>query len=199
MRILHIIAGMPPESGIAAVVTSLASEQRWLGHEVSLATTQDNTVLKFEPASLKATPRRGSSKVLKLERENIEHSTLNFEHRTGEGEVREVTFRRSWPRAMYFSWGMLFGLGKEIKEADVVHVHSSWTFPVWWGAWLALRYKKTLVMSPHGALNPLQLKHSAWKKWLVGWMDRKLLRRADVVHKGFSYAKLNNLRRKRFD
>jgi Glycosyltransferase Family 4 len=55
-------------------------------------------------------------------------------------------------------------------------------FPVWWGAWLALQYKKTLVMSPRGSFNPLQLQHSAWKKRLVGWMDRWLLRRASVIH-----------------
>jgi hypothetical protein len=42
--------------------------------------------------------------------------------------------------------------------------------------------QKTLVMSPHGSFNPLQLQHSAWKKRLVGWMDRGLLRRASVVH-----------------
>ena len=96
--------------------------------------------------------------------------------------MRVATFQRSWPQAAYFSWGMLMGLGKEVQEADVVHVHSSWTCPVWWGAWLALRHKKTLVMSPHGAFNPLQLKHSAWKKRLVGGMDRWLLRRASVIH-----------------
>jgi len=65
---------------------------------------------------------------------------------------------------------------------DRVHVHSQWTFPVWWGAWLALRYKKTLVMSPRGCLDPVRLQHSAWKKWLAGWMDRGLLRRASVIH-----------------
>jgi hypothetical protein len=42
------------------------------------------------------------------------------------------------------------GCHKDVRAADVVHVHSNWTFPVWWGAWLALRYQKTLVMSPHG-------------------------------------------------
>jgi glycosyltransferase involved in cell wall biosynthesis len=99
-----------------------------------------------------------------------------------ENHVRVVAFRRSWPRAVYFSWGMLIGLGKEVREVDVVHVHGCWTFPVWFGAWLALRHKKVLVMSPRGALNPLQLQHSAWKKRLVGWMDRWLLRRASVVH-----------------
>jgi hypothetical protein len=39
-----------------------------------------------------------------------------------------------------------------VRAADVVHIHSNWTFPVWFGARLALRYKKVLVMSPHGAL-----------------------------------------------
>ena len=77
---------------------------------------------------------------------------------------------------------MLLGLGKMVKDVDVVHVHSNWTFPVWWGAWLALRQKKTLVMSPHGCLDPLRLKHSGWKKAAVGWIDRGLLRRASVVH-----------------
>ena len=204
MKIVHIIAGMPPESGIAVVVTRLAAEQFGLGHEVAVATTKGGVVLKFEPASLGATPSQGSSKVLKLERENIrlreyvyggqvEHSTSafantatadrsNVQHRTGVKGVRGVMFSRSWPQTMYFSWGMLFGLGKELRDADVVHVHSSWTFPVWWGAWLALRHKKTLVMSPHGCLDPVRLKHSGWKKQLIGWMDRWLLRRASVIH-----------------
>ena len=96
--------------------------------------------------------------------------------------VRVVRFKACWPHFLFFSWGMLWGLNKEVQEVDVVHVHSQWTFPVWWGAWLALRYQKTLVMSPRGCLDPVRLKHSAWKKWLVGWMDRWLLRRADVVH-----------------
>ena len=195
MKILHIIAGMPPESGVAAVVARLAVEQRGLGLEVAVAWTEGREVLKFEPASLRATPSQGNAKVLKLVekletgnlkleetlRSEADHKFLNIEHRTGEGEVREVMFRRSWPRAMYFSWSMLFGLSKEMKDADVVHVHGCWTFPVWWGACLALRQKKTLVMSPHGSFNPLQLKHSAWKKKLVGWMDRWLLKRASVI------------------
>ncbi|MEI7948333.1 MAG: glycosyltransferase [bacterium] len=149
MKILHIIAVMPPESGIAAVVTRLALEQQRLGHEVAVAST--------------------------VAKSNIEYST-------GERGVRVVTFRRSWPHFLYFSWGMLLGFGKEIKDADVVHVHSSWTFPVWWGAWLALQHNKTLVMSPHGSSSPLQLKHSAWKKRLVGWLDKWLLQRASVIH-----------------
>jgi len=89
--------------------------------------------------------------------------------------VRVVRFKPSWPKFLYFSWGMLRGLGKEVREAEVVHVHGCWTFPVWWGAWLALRNKKTLVMSPHGALDPVRLKHSGWKKKLVVPLPNRLL------------------------
>ena len=69
-----------------------------------------------------------------------------------------------------------------MRAAEVVHVHGCWTFPVWWGAWLALRHQKMLVMSPQGCLDPVRLKHSGWKKAAVGWIDRGLLRRASVVH-----------------
>lgn len=155
MKILHIVAGVSPESGVTAVVTRLAVEQQRLGHEVCVAWTVKREVLKCE-----------SAKVLKL----------------SEGVVREVVFARSWPHFLFFSWGMLFGLGKEVANVDVVHVHSNWTFPVWWGAWLALRHTKALVMSPHGCLDPLRLSHSWRKKKAVGWMDRLLLRRASLIH-----------------
>jgi len=102
--------------------------------------------------------------------------------RAEEAGVQVSTFERSFPRFLFFSWGLLFHLGKMIKQVDVVHVHSNWTFPVWWGGYLAWRNKKTLVMSPQGCFDPLRLHHSAWKKRLVGWMDRWLLRRADVIH-----------------
>ena len=160
MKILHIVAGMTPESGVAAVVTRLAVEQQGLGCEVSVAFTSNNCLIASLPYCL------------------ID-KTLNC---VSEEQVRGVTFRRCWPHFLYFSWGMLWGLGKMVKDADVVHVHSNWTFPVWWGAWLALRHQKTLVMSPHGCLDPVRLKHSGWKKRLVGWIDRGLLRRASVVH-----------------
>ena len=96
--------------------------------------------------------------------------------------VRLVRFAPSFPRALYFSWQMLRGLPALARAADVVHVHGAWTFPVWWGCCCALRAHKPLVMSPRGALNPLYLKHSAWKKGLVGWLDRAVLRRSAVIH-----------------
>jgi len=153
MKVLHIVAEVSVESGVAVVATRLAVEQQGLGHQVCVAST-------------------GQKKCVSA----LVHYCVSEE------QVRGVTFRRNWPHFLYFSWGMLLGLGKMVKDVDVVHVHSNWTFPVWWGAWLALRHQKTLVMSPHGCLDPVRLKHSGWKKALVGWIDRWLLRRASVVH-----------------
>ena len=64
----------------------------------------------------------------------------------------------------------------------MIHVHSLWTFPVWWGCCLACLYKKKLIMSPQGGLAPMSLAHSAWKKKMVGWIDRLCFKYASVIH-----------------
>lgn len=153
MRILHVIAAMPPESGAAVVVAQLAREQQRRGHEVAVVCTQDP------------------------------QSACKTDDLLDGGCVFEVqAFRCSFPRVLYFSWGLLFGLGAWVARADLVHVHSQWTFPVWWAGVLALRKGKPLVMSPHGAHDPVRLKYSGWKKRLAGSLDRRLLRRAQIIH-----------------
>jgi len=96
--------------------------------------------------------------------------------------VRIVRHEPSAPRAIYFSRHMLRGLAPLAARADVVHVHSNWTFPVWWGCQTAISAGRPLVMSPHGCLDPVRLAHSAWKKRLAGCFDRRYLRQADVIH-----------------
>ena len=96
--------------------------------------------------------------------------------------VEIIQFSKSFPRFLFFSWRMLLKLGSHIKNVDVVHIHSNWTFPVWWGCFLAKRNHKLLVMSPRGCLDSVRLKHSAWKKRLVGWMDRWCFRQASMIH-----------------
>lgn len=150
MRILHIVAGLAPASGVAAAVLALARAQSQLGHQALIVTLSDDAG---------GTNARGD-----------------------EAPVPVVRLRRAWPRALYWSWGLLRALPRLAREADVVHVHSQWTFPVWWGGLCALATKKRLAMSPHGCLDPVRMRHSAWKKRLVAWLDRALLRRANMIH-----------------
>jgi glycosyltransferase involved in cell wall biosynthesis len=96
-----------------------------------------------------------------------------------DGGVEVVLFGRL---CGYVSPGMLFGLGRLLRRADVVHLHGNWTFPVWVGCGCALASGKPYVVSPHGSLDPVRLRHSAWKKRLAGLMDRYFLRRASVIH-----------------
>lgn len=155
MKILHIVAGVWIESGgLAELVLRFCMEHARAGHDVSLVFLD----------------KKGG-----MER----HPGLSAAHQAG---VKVVTFGESFPRCLFFSWGMLFGLGRVVKTVDVVHVHSNWTFPVWCGSFQALRHGKVLAMSPQGCFDPVRLDHSRWKKKAVGWIDRWLLRRADVIH-----------------
>ncbi|MCC5849010.1 MAG: glycosyltransferase [Verrucomicrobia bacterium] len=92
-----------------------------------------------------------------------------------------TAFTRSFPKVLFYSAAMRRDLPGLVSKADVVHVHSNWTFPVWWGCRCAKRAGKRLVHSPHGCLDPLKLRHSAWKKRLATPFDRQAMAGADVI------------------
>jgi glycosyltransferase involved in cell wall biosynthesis len=153
MHILYIVAGLPPGGGIAESVPALCRHLLKQGHTVVLATVA-RADARLSDAAEQAT----------------------------EAGVRVVRFKPCSPHFLFFSLEMWLGLRRLARDADIVHVHSNWTFPVWWGCRCARRAGKKLVMSPQGCLSPMSLRHSAWKKRLVGWMDRYFLGRADAIH-----------------
>ena len=154
MKILHVVAGLPRSGGgLAELVPQFARGASEAGHTVVIATV----------ASMDDRLSDAAGEAL------------------GAG-IRVVRFAPSWPRFLFFSWRMLWGLRFWVKQAEIIHVHSNWTFPVWWACFWAMWQKKPFVMSPQGTFDPVRLEHSAWKKNLVGWLDRFFLRRASVVH-----------------
>ncbi|NDC54413.1 MAG: glycosyltransferase [Planctomycetia bacterium] len=154
MTILHVVAGLPPAGGgLSELVPRVALEATRLGHDVTIATVTTASE-PLAPAADEATA----------------------------GGVKIVRFAPSAPRVIFFSWAMRRGLEGLVAAADLVHVHSNWTFPVWWAARCARRAGKPLVMSPHGCLDPVRLAHSAWKKRLAGVFDRRALRQAAAIH-----------------
>jgi len=105
MKILHIVAGLSPAGGgLSEVVPRFAMEASGLGHDVTLATIASGD----EPLSHAATEAALSG-------------------------VSIVRFAPSAPRALFSRWDMLRGLPALAHAADIAHVHSNWTFPVWWG------------------------------------------------------------------
>ena len=101
---------------------------------------------------------------------------------SGRGDaVRLLAPARKWNPA-YFDFAFAARAGRQARDADEVWVHCSWTFPVWFGAWVAKRLGKRLVVVPGGSFDPRRLRNaSSWKKRLVAPLDRRVLRQADEV------------------
>ena len=83
-----------------------------------------------------------------------------------------------------------FGYAPELSRAldaarlDLVHTHGLWMYPSVAAAWRwATRWKRPLVVSPHGMLEPWAVRNSAWKKRIAGWLfENRHLRRAACLH-----------------
>jgi len=154
MHILHVVAGLAQSGGgLSELVPQFAREAAKQGHQVTLAT------VARQEAELSAATREAQA-----------HG------------VRIVRFEPCWPHFLFFSCKMLLGLRRMVEEAHVVHVHSNWTFPVWWACHCARVSLTPFVMTPHGCLDGVRLRHSAWKKRLAGLIDAHYLKRAAVIH-----------------
>lgn len=99
----------------------------------------------------------------------------------GEGSLRRTAYPRQMPQGLYASPGFRVRITEHVSAADVLHVHSNWTLPVWRGCAAASRMGKPLIHSPHGALGPASLRHHAWRKRLVWFLDRRALKGADCI------------------
>lgn len=83
---------------------------------------------------------------------------------------------------VYFEFAFAMRVWRQACAADEIWVHCSWTFPVWFGAWLAKRMGKRLVAVPEGSFDPKRIHNRAeWKKRLAAPLDRWVLRQADEV------------------
>jgi len=69
------------------------------------------------------------------------------------------------------------------SAVDLVHQHGIWLDD----QWAALQWQKNtgrpVVISPHGMLDPWAVRHSVWKKKLVGWLfANESLRKSACIH-----------------
>ena len=96
-------------------------------------------------------------------------------------EVRLLAPACKW-NPVYFDFAFAMRDWRQARDADEIWVHCSWTFPVWFSAWVAKRSGKRLVVVPEASFDPRRLHNaSAWKKRLVTPLDRWVLRQADEV------------------
>ena len=96
-------------------------------------------------------------------------------------EVRLLAPACKW-NPVYFDFAFAMRDWRQARDADEIWVHCSWTFPVWYGAWVAKRFGKRLVVVPEASFDPRRLHNASdWKKRLVTPLDRWVLRQADEV------------------
>ena len=77
-----------------------------------------------------------------------------------------------------------FGIGSQWlgDSCEEVWVHGMWLPREWAVCWRVLSAGKRLVRMTHGSLSPVYLKQQGrWKKWLVGPIERWLLRRCAKI------------------
>ena len=103
--------------------------------------------------------------------------------KAGQLGVRLVSFRGrvSLLNPAAFSLDFMRRFERVAREYDVIHTHVQWMFPIWWAAHVARKLGKKLVMMPRGCFAAARLRESAWKKKLVGWLDRRAARNADAI------------------
>lgn len=93
-----------------------------------------------------------------------------FEHIAYEG------FPRRFPQHFYRSPALWLRLRQEAAAVDVVHVHGLFNFPAAYGLAAGSRNNVTIVLSPHGQLDPYDLRRHRLAKWLyVGAFLRRAL------------------------
>ena len=91
--------------------------------------------------------------------------------------------RRRFPFGLDYSAAFSRSVRSEIARCDIVHGHGVWSHINWaTGRW-ALNWRKPLVISPRGSLEPPHLEHGRWKKRVVSALfDNRFLRRAACIH-----------------
>lgn len=84
---------------------------------------------------------------------------------------------------LWLSSNMSKALELTIRDFDLVHINTIWTWPSHIPVNAARRTEKPLVISPHGMLYPQALNVSGWKKKIIGNLFvRDDLRKADCIH-----------------
>ena len=66
-------------------------------------------------------------------------------------------------------------------DFQVVYIHGAWLPVLWRAAKHAKRINAKLIIRPAGSYDPVRLGYHSWKKKLVAFLERRMLRRADVL------------------
>lgn len=155
MKILFSIPSLYRDGGgIVQAIPREAEELVRLGHEVRIITARTRD---YSEATLAA-------------------------EKNGVTIYREPIRRHFGLECLYVTRPYLHRLRELVAWADITHVNCLWMDASWLTAWLCRRMGKKYVFQTHGALNPVALQTSPFRKKIIGnIIERGNLNRAAAV------------------
>ena len=85
--------------------------------------------------------------------------------------VTVESFRQSWQlRNFCYSRGFGKAIGTEVEDADVVHIHTIWTYPTWKTMDACRQQGVPYVVAPQGSFESWALGRSKWLKIPYGFL-----------------------------
>lgn len=168
MRVLHVIPSLAmrhggPSQGVPEMCRELAR----LGHEVTLYTTN----LDGPGSCLEVEPNRAIR---------------------GDDGVERWYFATQCSGLYGVSMSLVKALRDNIRNFDVVHIHSMYRFTSTMAAHYCRRYQVPYILQPHGSLDPCVYYRHRWRKNVYeSLFEKKNLERAAAVH--FATAEEMNL------
>ena len=97
--------------------------------------------------------------------------------------VSTYFFPRSLKTEYKFSWPLTVWLKKNIRNYDLLHIHSIFCHPTVVAARLARKFGIPYLVRPAGMLDDWPLKQKQWRKWFYfNFIERKTLEEATAIH-----------------
>ncbi len=74
------------------------------------------------------------------------------------------------------------GLYSHISDADIVHIHTVWSFPVLAAADACIKLGKPYILRPCGMLDPWSIAQKSWIKKLYLFCFQRIISKAAAIH-----------------
>lgn len=158
MKILHVISNIASRyGGPSQAVLGMSKVLVEQGHEVTIFTTnQDGENNKLE---------------VPLNTEIIKDG------------VKIKYFNVHFPKGYSTSIDLLNALKNEVKNFEIVHIHSIYKFHVAAASFFCRKYNVPYIIRPHGTLDPFIQKKGGFKKNLYAFfIENKNMKMADKIH-----------------
>ncbi len=114
-----------------------------------------------------------------LKNSDVEHGRVYLKD-----NVQVVYFESKYLRRIYYSTGLERALRNNIRDFDLLHLHSIFLYPTNIAARIAKRHHIPYVLSPRGMLEKslIKSKSSLIKKAWLAMIERKTIESASLIH-----------------